>query len=176
MKLDFRADVVAAAKSFGLEPKLVGALVMTESGGNQWAWNPEPRYHYLWDVKLHRPFRALTDQEASSSFPPDDFDAIRGDADQEWWGQKASWGLMQVMGAVARELGFVGPYLTELCDPMKNLIIGCRHLEQLMAWANGNAVQALAAYNGGKAGNDRVPFRNVAYADRVLTTQKVIEV
>lgn len=27
------------------------------------------------------------------------------------------WGVMQVMGGVAREVGFKGSFLTELCDP-----------------------------------------------------------
>lgn len=176
MRIQYRADVVATAKSFNLDPKIVAALVMTESGGNPWAWNPEPRYHYFWDVKHNQPFRVLTSAEVALKSPPADFTAKSGDPDQEWWGQQASWGLMQVMGAVAREIGFAGPYLTELCDPVKNLVIGCRRFSRLLEWSQGNTAQALAAYNGGEGGNASAPFRNQAYANLVLHAAEVVEI
>ena len=109
--------IQSAAARHALPELLVIAVVEVESAGNSWAWNPEPRYRYLWDVKRGRPFRPLTEAERASEIPPDDFSCIAGDRDQEWWGQQASWGLMQVMGAVAREHGFRGPYLTELSVP-----------------------------------------------------------
>ena len=36
-----------------------------------------------------------------------------------------SWGLMQVMGQVAREHGFSGKFLSALCEPAAGLDIGC---------------------------------------------------
>ena len=162
-------EIARAATSQGLDPRVVAALIRVESGGNRWAWNPEPAYRYVWNVVTQRPFRALTPEEAARKTPPADFPVLAGDRDQEWWGQQASWGLMQVMGALARERGFRGLYLTELTDPALNLSIGCAHLAGLMRWAEGDLVQALAAYNGGKVGNTQAPFRNQAYADRVLS-------
>lgn len=160
-------QIEQAALAVQLDPALVSALVSVESAGNQWAWNPEPQYRYLWDVKRNAPFRALSQSEIASKVPPADFPTLAGDRDQEFWAQQASWGLMQIMGAVAREIGFRGDYLTQLCQPEANLLIGCKKLSQLLVWANGNVTQALAAWNGGKGGNTIEPFRNQAYADKV---------
>jgi soluble lytic murein transglycosylase-like protein len=38
----------------------------------------------------------------------------------------------------------------------------------LLRWADGDEERALAAYNGGKGGNSVRPFRNAAYAAKVL--------
>lgn len=165
--MTYTSEVLIAASAANLDPDLVHAQVLVESGGNAFAWNPEPQYKYLWDVRKRAPFRVLSEMEQASEKPPVDFPFLAGDRDQEWWAQQASWGLMQVMGALARERGFIGPYLTELCDPRVNLHIGCMYMQTLLKWANGNKTQALAAYNGGKGGNTRPPFRNGAYSKKV---------
>lgn len=174
--ISYWSDIQAASLTAGLDPRIVGGLVVTESGGNPWAWNPEPRYRYFWDVKAGKPFRTLTPVEVSAETPPLDFHSLAGDPDNEWWAQQASWGLMQVMGAVARELGFAKPYLTSLCDPAINLAIGCKKLRHLMDWAGRNPVQALAAYNGGQGHNAHAPFFNQIYADKVLHASTVLDV
>lgn len=162
-------DLSAAAFRYHLDPLIVAGLVQVESGFNPNAWNPEPRYRYFWNVKTHKPFRVITTLENASEYPPKDFPSLAGDPDQEWWAQQASWGLCQVMGAVAREHGFAGEYLTQLCSsPITNLDIGCEHLAQLLTWAKGDVQQALAAYNGGKFQNDKRPFRNQLYALKVI--------
>lgn len=164
------AAVEHAARHHSLPPSLILAQVTHESGGNPWAWNPEPRYRYFWDYAKKAPFRKLVTAEINSKTPPPDFPApARGiDPDAEWWAQAASWGLMQVMGAVARELGFRGEFLTQLVDIPLNLDYGCRHMANQLRWSRGNIPQALAAYNGGRVGNETAPFRNQAYADKVL--------
>ncbi len=80
----------------------------------------------------------------------------------------------QVMGAVARERGFAGPYLAELVDPAVNLNVGCAHLAGQLAWANGAEMRALAAYNGGRMGNAAPPYRNADYALKVLQVKQGI--
>jgi len=152
------------ANIHGLDPLLVEAIVLKESSDNPWAWNPEPRYRYLWDVKARKPFRALLGTEIASGIPPSDFPFLAGDRDQEWWGQRASWGLMQVMGAVARERGYRGAFLTALCEPSTGLTYGCRHLAQLLSWASQDRAKALSAYNAGYAPNPQ----GAAYAASVL--------
>jgi hypothetical protein len=164
--------VRSQAAMAGLDPSILLALVTVESGGDPWAWNPEPRYRYLWDVAHDRPFRPLTPSEIAAEVPPADFTALAGDADQEWWGQAASFGLCQIMGAVAREHGFKGRYLTALCDPEINLRFACMHLNGLMVWAGRDATRALAAYNGGKVGNAVAPYRNAAYAQKVMAAME----
>lgn len=158
----------SCANLYKLDPLLVQAVVAKESSGNPYAWNPEPRYRYFWDIRKHRPFRTLTDHEVSMKFPPLDFPALAGDSDQEWWAQQASWGLLQVMGAVAREEGFSGPYLPALCDPGLGLDAGCRHLAKQLQWAQGDVAKALSAYNAGRV----VSIAGAAYARRVLTIRE----
>lgn len=145
-------DIIARAASLhGLPADFVWAVCAVESSFNPYAWNPEPPYRYLWDVRARKPFRVLTPSESASERPPADFPVLAGDRDQEWWGQQASWGLMQIMGAVARERGFSGPYLPELTDPVLNLDIGCAHLAWLARrWFGSYGPDGiLAAYNTG---------------------------
>lgn len=162
--------IKATAALHRLDAMLIMRVVIVESAGNPWAWNPEPRYRYFWDMRVNRPFRTITAEEQRDEFPPIDFRAISGDNDQEWWAQQASWGLMQVMGAVAREHGFRGSYLTELLESVTGLHYGCLHLGAMLRWADGDVERALAAYNGGTGGNARRPFRNAEYAEHVLGT------
>lgn len=166
--MKYGTEIAEVAAKFALDPLLVAGQVLTESGGETSAWNPEPRYRWFWDVKLNKPFRIVTTAELNAKTPPADFHCLVGDPDQEWWGQQASWGLLQVMGAVAREHGFTGGYLTALCVyPVVGLEVGCRHMADLLKWSSGNVDKALAAYNGGKSGNEVLPFRNQAYATKV---------
>jgi hypothetical protein len=159
---------------YRVDPTVIVALIDVESDGNPYAWNPEPKYRYFWNVKTRAPFRKLTAEESANETPPKDFPCLAGDSDQEWWAQQASWGLMQVMGAVAREAGYQGPYLTRLCDPYLNLEFGIRHFKSQLDWAKGDTRAALAAYNGGRAGNSPgKPLRNAGYADKVLSRRKV---
>jgi hypothetical protein len=141
----------SVAHLHGIDPILVQAVVQKESSYNTWAWNPEPHYRYLWDVRKNRAFRTLTPLERTNETPPTDFPILAGDRDQEWWGQQASWGLMQVMGAVAREHGLRAPYVTVLCDPQTGLEYGCKHLAKLLKRAQGDEQRALSAYNAGWA-------------------------
>jgi hypothetical protein len=148
---DVAAAVSLNAGRFGIDPLLVSAIVMKESGGNAWAWKPEPAFRYLWDVKTGSPFRVLTMQERVTEEAPADFPCLAGDRDQEWWAQQASWGAMQVMGAVAREYGFRGDYLTELLSPGVGVEFGCRYLQrQLRRYAN-DLEPAISAYNAGSS-------------------------
>jgi hypothetical protein len=178
----FDVELDAAAARSGLELTLLAALVEKESAGETAAWNPEPRYRYFWNVRTGAPFRRVSELELAAKFPPKDFPALAGDPDNEWWGQQASWGLTQIMGAVAREHGYAAKYLPALCsDPAANLAIGAAHLAANVRWASALYVgleggrqaattrAALAAYNGGRGGNSPTgPLRNAAYADDVL--------
>lgn len=164
--------IQSAASRFGLPPKLITAIIAKESSGNPWAWNPEPHYIYFWDVKYNRPFRKVSQAESANERPPADFPTVAGDPDQEWWGQQASWGLMQPMGAVARECGFTGAYLPELCEVELNIHIGCTHLRNLKArFIQGHGWEGvISAFNQG--GPYRVgvtgQFNNQSYVNWVM--------
>lgn len=157
------------ARDQHLPASLVEAIVRTESAGVATRWRVEPRYRYLWDVKHGRPFRALTHAEIASEEAPADFHAIHGSSrDTEWWGQQASWGPMQIMGAVAREHGYSGDF-PGLCDPLAGLRWGCAHLAQLRdaylaryGWPG-----VVAAYNAGSPRRAGGQWVNQSYVDAV---------
>ncbi len=60
-----------------------------------------------------------------------------------------SWGLMQVMGQVARENGFADRFLSSLCDPETGMEFGCRVLRKKLDLAKNDTAQGLLAWNGG---------------------------
>jgi soluble lytic murein transglycosylase-like protein len=60
-----------------------------------------------------------------------------------------SWGLMQVMGQVARERGFTGKFLSALCEPATGLDIGCAVLAAKISAAADDIPHGLALWNGG---------------------------
>jgi soluble lytic murein transglycosylase-like protein len=74
-----------------------------------------------------------------------------------------SWGLMQVMGEVAREMGYTGP-LAELCDPATGIEVGCRTLAHKIATNEGSIANSLQAYNGGS--NPRYAAEVLALAEK----------
>lgn len=134
------------ATTYGLPADVLEGQVIAESHGDPDALRYEPAFydHYLRGkspdiVKAHQ-YRSL----AACSF-----------------------GLLQVMLETAYEDGFDGRP-EDLFDPMIGLAWGAKHLRQLLDWADGDLVRALAAYNGGKKGNGVRPFRNQAYANTVL--------
>jgi soluble lytic murein transglycosylase-like protein len=59
-----------------------------------------------------------------------------------------SWGLMQIMGQVARELGYTGD-LQQLLEPQNSLDYGCKKLRQCFDRTDGSNDAALLRYNGG---------------------------
>src|SRR5260370_28062376 len=60
-----------------------------------------------------------------------------------------SWGLMQVMGQVAREAGFDALFLSALCDPEQGLAAGCKVLRKKFDPTAGDTTRALLACNSG---------------------------
>lgn len=135
-------EMVALAKetaaNHGLDPALVCAVVEQESGWNPWAIRHEPAFFKVYIVKLINEGKLTSDtEEVARSF---------------------SWGLMQVMGEVAREHGYAGN-MAALCDPATGLEVGCVHLASKLVGAAGDVTKGLLAWNGGA---------DQAYPDMVL--------
>ncbi len=166
---DIWALCKASAPKYGLTSALLAALAWRESSFYPYAWNPEPRYPYFVNVLSGAPFRKLTDAEIASKFPPADFRALRGDADSEWWAQQASIGLCQIMGAVARELGFRAPSLLELVKPDVNIDLGAKHLANQIS-RFGTTADGLSAYNAGRP----VDSNRTAYVNPILRVADAI--
>jgi soluble lytic murein transglycosylase-like protein len=120
------ARKAAAAQS--LDPALVCAVIEQESSWNPWAMRYEPLFFAKYVASLY------TNNKVSAS---------------EAYARGFSWGLMQVMGQVARESGFDGAFLSELCDPQQGLAVGCKVLRKKFDAMAGDTTRALLAWNGG---------------------------
>lgn len=145
----------------GLPTRLVDAIIEVESDGNPYAARHEPHYRWLWDVSKGLPYRA-TDT-------PDQFPSILpASSHTEYHLQKTSLGLMQIMGATARQMGFHGPFLTALCDADTGVEYGCKYLAHLNRRFGGRGLDAVvAAYNAGTPRRYAGVFVNQDYVDAV---------
>lgn len=121
-----------AAAAHGLDPALVCAVCHHESSGwHEFSVRYEPRFYSRYIEKMI----GLSPTEKAM--------------------RSTSFGLMQVMGQVAREAGFDGEFLTELLDAPIGLDYGCRKLANSMSRSGGDVRAALLLYNGG--GNPNYP-------------------
>ena len=136
------SELVALARRISqqhnLDPALVCAVIEQESGWNPWAMRYEPAFFTRYVAPLY------TNNKISAS---------------EAYARGFSWGLMQVMGQVARENGFDAPFLSALCDPEQGIAVGCRVLARKLAASGGDVTRGLLLWNGGG---------NPAYAAEVL--------
>jgi soluble lytic murein transglycosylase-like protein len=140
---DFVALAQRAAEVHGLWPELACAIVEQESAWNPWALRYEPAFYDKYvEPQIARGEIADVTESRARAF---------------------SWGLMQVMGQVAREHGFTGA-LPSLCDPAVGLEIGCRVFAAKLAAAEGNVTRALLLWNG--AGNQDYPAAVLARTAR----------
>jgi soluble lytic murein transglycosylase-like protein len=122
------------AEQFSIPPALVCAVIEQESKWDPWA----VRYEKAFQEKYISPLiaRGVLKTFGASGHT----EAVL---------RSCSFGLMQVMGQVAREHGFLGAFLSEVCDPERAVELGCSHLAGKLEKANGNAAQALQLWNGG---------------------------
>lgn len=123
-----RLIVEAKAGEHGLNPALVWAICIKESSLDQWAVRYEPDWRWLLNpIKWAKRVSITSKTERIA--------------------QSCSWGLMQIMGTVARERGLEDD-IPCLLDPETGVEFGCRHLVYLLNRYE-DALSALAAYNAG---------------------------
>jgi len=118
----------SVAAEHALDPALVCAVIEQESAWDPWAVRYEPGFLSRYVAPLYTAGK---------------FGAT------EAYTRSMSWGLMQVMGQVAREFGFDAPSLAKLCDAATGLAFGCRILAARLKRAKGDVPGALLAWNGG---------------------------
>jgi len=165
---DIELCVEAHAKQLNLPVAILMGVVLTESSGR---WTPtryEPAYRYVWDCAKRSPFRKLTKEEAHSPTPPKDFpgQGMVSDSAEEWRNQRTSFGPMQIMGAVARELGFKND-LTTLGSHI-GIKYGMQHFHNLYKrfYAKAGIDGVIEAYNRGSPDDSD---KANPYAQKVLT-------
>ncbi len=67
-----------------------------------------------------------------------------------------SWGLMQVMGQVAREHGFSAKFLSALCDPATGIDIGCAVLASKLTIRLGSSSRTTSGSEGSLLSADQI--------------------
>lgn len=122
MVTEFDAIIQMEAAEFDIPFALIKAICHQESGFSPWAIRFEPNYKWL----FHADQATATEQNQ----------------------QKTSWGIMQVMGAVARELGFKERFISKLCDPHTGIYYGSKHLANFYK-QHGDWDKAISSYNQG---------------------------
>lgn len=146
--------VIEISKVLRLQPELVRAIIQVESEGDVYATRFEPDWKYFYipsEMAKRTHVTLLTERN----------------------GQATSWGLMQVMGAVAREFGFKGKF-PQLCEPKEGISYGCLKLRQLFDLYKDER-SVIAAYNAGSPRTDgRGFFVNQPYVDKVMVYKRQI--
>lgn len=150
MKLMNEYDGIIAkeAQAFNLPAALIAAIITIESGGDNHAMRYEPAFEArylkksLLAIKTIAPCSEATERIARA----------------------CSWGLMQVMGQVARERGYDGPFLSALGEPAIGIHYGCKHLAMKYKsyFHNNGWPGVISAYNAG------IPKPNSAYAAKMM--------
>ena len=139
--------VLKKATEFKLDVNLVRAIISTESSWNPFAIRYEPQWRYFYETRSLASLLGIT-HPTMELF------------------QATSYGLMQIMGSVAYELGFrQSPVL--LCDPEINLHYGCKKLKKLFE-KYGHEDDVISSYNqGNPRKNNGGMYLNQRYCDKV---------
>jgi soluble lytic murein transglycosylase-like protein len=152
VKSEIRAKIEAAAKVHSLDADLVEAFCLVESSADPKATRYEPAFFktYIFPIA-----QTMTESEAK--------------------GRATSWGLMQIMGQVARELGFGGT-LESLLIAENGLDWGCKFLKRKIDKYHAEGLDAaIAAYNAGTPHkNAKGLFYNQGYVDKVRQYYRLI--
>ena len=142
------------SKAHQVDPILVIAICGQESNYTPSSVRFEPKWNYLFETeKFARKLKITQATEEQL--------------------QKFSWGIMQVMGSVARELGF-DKALPELIKADLGIYYGILKLS-VLATKYKNQTDQIASYNGGNATKVNGIYRNHKYVDSILKRMSVLE-
>ena len=148
---EVKSEISGAHK---LKAEHILAIIYKESSGNPFATRYEPAY-YKW----------LLGRITTDNFK---YHRSAASRDTELTTRSTSYGLMQVMGQTARETGFEGTFVSELCDPEVGIYWGTLYLAKLVSKYD-TIEEAIASYNAGSPRrNGAGEFVNQAYVDGVL--------
>lgn len=132
------------------DPLLIAAIMWEESKGFGWKCRYEKDWKYL--VRPGYYAKALGTTEATEVVL-----------------QMLSWGPMQIMGSVAREIGFEDD-LTTLARPTTGIKWACEKLKRLTdAYGRAQVTDIAAAWNGGPGAKlADGSYKNQKYVDAVM--------
>lgn len=154
--LESKAKQVAL--SFDLDPKLVCAICKKESDWNPYAMRFEPKFYADVILPLSKTRLIKLNPAMKSGIPTKETERVC---------LASSYGLMQILGQTARELGYRNTFTSGLFDIDVNLNFGCMYLKQRVD-KYPDIRQAISAYNAGS------PIKsNRKYVDDVLSLMEL---
>jgi len=140
--------IEAEAKSSGISWKLLAAIAQQESGGRAHAIRFEPKWKYFCTPEVYAKKNGVSLETERNS-------------------QMISWSYCQIMGGVARELGFDGP-MPKLCDATLNFHFAALKLASIFKKYPAMD-DAISAYNqGSNRKNADGKHVNFAYVHSVM--------
>lgn len=145
---DLDALILQLSAQMTLDVSLIRAMVAIESGGVVWRTRFESGWKYFYYAREFAEKLGITVQT-------------------EVVLQSMSFGPMQIMGGVARELGFTD-HLTQLILPENSLPLSCKKLKHLLQ-KYPSMEDAIAAYNAGSVRKTEGGlYENETYVDSVM--------
>ena len=151
MKLPWDA-ITSTAYGHELSPKLIAAIVQTESRGDNFATRFEPKWKWFIDPEQ----RKAVAKDLGITLATEEIH------------EAMSWGLMQIMGGTARSaLNYLGP-LPAVCEIELGLELGCQYFK-ILCDRHGSIEEAIVSYNAGSPREDKATGKwvNQAYLDKV---------
>jgi len=145
---DYRSIVLPIAAQYQVNPYWILAIIQKESSSNPYQIRYEPAYHYLVEPsKYAKMLRITLPTEVES--------------------QKISWGLGQIMGAVARQQGHLG-LMSELVQPELNVKHMCILIDHLKKKSH-DPNDIFSMYNAGAKGLQKIngQYSNQIYVDQI---------
>lgn len=125
----FTDEIEKSSLKYGCDPSIVKAIIMQESAWNIYAVRAENSYRWFFNPELYasnNPWINISTEICT---------------------QKMSWGLGQIMGALAREQGHNG-LMAEILEPYLNIKHICIRIKTLMKTCK-SPEEIFACYNGG---------------------------
>lgn len=148
------STIARSAEEHGLSREMVASLVMAESSGDPYAVRYEPVYKWLYkprDFAENLNITVITEEAY----------------------QRCSFGLMQIMGANCREMGFHESLIIMANNEKLSLDYGCRFLKGLLD-RYGNYQDAVSAYNQGSPRKKNGLYENHRYVTKVMNFYREI--
>lgn len=153
----YQVIIQKVADTHGINPDWLNAIIQTESGWDIWASRFESGYQWLYKPEAHAKLCRITVQTEIAA-------------------QKTSYGLGQIMGALAREQGHIEA-LGKLFLPEINI----EHIGIRLKWlkrrpeAAGSSDAIFAGYNGGPGSMKRIGgvYPNQVYVDKINLALKL---
>lgn len=145
--------VVNICKDLDLNPALLAAIIEVESAWKPYAIRYEPSFELVSRPAYFAKLNSITETTERAM-------------------QRFSWGLTQILGCTARDIGFKGP-MQSLCVPECGILWGATYLKRLTK-RYANVLDQVAAYNAGEA-KKRVDgtYINQEYVEKVMKNVQV---